>query len=36
MNYLKRYRDGEYERVWDELKALGRARMKEMIIRSDS
>lgn len=23
MNYLERYRDGEYERVWDELRALG-------------
>ena len=23
MNYLKSYREGEYERVWDELKALG-------------
>jgi hypothetical protein len=24
MNYLKRYCNGEYEQVWDEMKALGR------------
>jgi len=23
MNYLERYRDGEYEQVWEELQALG-------------
>jgi hypothetical protein len=25
MNYLERYRNGEYEQVWDELRALGPA-----------
>ena len=29
MDYLKRYRNGEYEQVWDELKALGPAVRQE-------
>src|SRR6476661_4688879 len=29
MNYLERYRNGEYEQVWDELKALGPAVREE-------
>ena len=30
MNYLKRYQNGEYERVWDELQALGADVRKEL------
>jgi hypothetical protein len=29
MNYLERYRNGEYERVWDELQSLGSAVRQE-------
>jgi hypothetical protein len=29
MNYLERYRNGEYEQVWDDLKALGPAVREE-------
>jgi hypothetical protein len=29
MDYLKHYRDGEYEQIWDEMNALGGAVFEE-------